>query len=74
MEAFINYDIEGNEKLLAIFKEAGCASLFEYAKFFDRTNKQIKMQVLYLNICLLQDLKMNIKITIFPKPGLLMKS
>ncbi|MEN5194377.1 hypothetical protein [Sphingobacterium faecium] len=42
MEAFINYDIEGNEKLFAIFKEANCASLFEYAKFFDRTNKKIK--------------------------------
>jgi len=42
MQAFINYDIEGNEMLFAIFKEAGCASLFEYAKFFDRTNKKIK--------------------------------
>ncbi|HCU46005.1 MAG TPA: hypothetical protein DF610_15155 [Sphingobacterium sp.] len=42
IEAFFNYDIEGNEMLFAIFKEAGCSSLFEYAKFFDRTNKQIK--------------------------------
>ncbi len=42
MEAFIRYDVEGNEKLSAIFKQAGCASLFEYAKLFNRTDGEIK--------------------------------
>lgn len=42
MEAFIDYDIAGNEKLTAIFTEAGCASLIGYANFFNRTNLQLK--------------------------------
>lgn len=42
MDAFIHYDIGGNEKLTAVFTEAGCGPLLEYAKFFDRTNLKVK--------------------------------
>ncbi|MBL1408060.1 hypothetical protein [Sphingobacterium faecale] len=42
MEAFIHYDIIGDKKLSAIFTEAGCGPLLEYAKFFDRSTIEVK--------------------------------